>query len=143
MVQLSRHPPNMGLLHARQISPLPCQWLSPRGLEALTVTSSPGKMLTAPSHEVHWGFSACPSQRRCFKKPLEKEVVSSAIQYSLDAIMAFYKVIYNASCSCKKIYYSAPERHINSCKVQVFLLKRGLVLPTLCLTSLLEDSGLC
>jgi len=122
--------------------PPPRQWLSPRALETLTVASSPGKMLAALSDEVHCGFSACPSQRRCSKKPLEKKVVSSAIQYSLDVIMAFYKVIYNASCSYKKIYYSAPERHINPCKVQVFLLKRGLVLPTLCPASFLGDSGL-
>ena len=56
--------------------------------------------------------------------------------------MAFYKVIYNASCSCKKIYYSDLERHKNPCKVQVFLLKSGLVLANLCLASFLGDSGL-
>ena len=112
----------------------------------VAVSSGPGNLDSNSSARadarcpLRW--SACPSQRWCFKKPLEKKVISSVLQYSLDAIMAFYKVIYNASCSCKKIYYSDPERHKNPCKVQVFLLKSGLVLANLCLASFLGDSGL-
>ena len=97
---------------------------------------------SALSDEVQCSFPAHPGQRQCFQKPLEKKVIYPATAYSLDAMMAFYKVIYNASSSCKKIYYSGPERHINPCKMQVFLLKSGLVLTTLCLGSFLEDSGL-
>lgn len=53
--------------------------------------------------------------------------------------MAFYKIVYNASCRSKKIYYSDPERLINPHKVQVFLFKRGLIPPTFCFHPFLGD----
>lgn len=134
--------------------PCLCWGLPPPGLKTLTVRISPREDTRPHSQtECSGGLPADASQRQCLKKPLEKKVIYSAIRYSLDAIMAFYKVVYNASCSCKKIYYSDPGRHINPCKVQVFLFKKWfnssylllLVIPgrlnlKICPSSWVQDS---
>lgn len=114
----------------------------------LTMKSSPREEDHLCSHSLpplpplsmDCNVASLPTQARlCLKQPLEKKVIYPAIQYSLDAIMAFYKIVCNASCRSKKIYYSDPERLINPHKVQVFLLKRGLIPPTFCFHPFLGD----
>lgn len=56
--------------------------------------------------------------------------------------MAFHKVIYNASCSCKKKnYYSAPERHKKSLQSAGSSFQSGLIRTTFGPRTSLGDSG--